>query len=183
MKEKELKKFRTLDLAYVGMSVALITVCSWISIPLAVPITLQTLAVCLVSGLFGAKRGTLAMLVYLILGLVGVPVFSQFKSGIGVLFGSTGGYLIGLLITALISGFAADKFKGQLWKTGLSMALGVLVCYAFGTLWFAYFYAKKNTPASLITILGWCVFPFIPFDAVKVIVAAALTIRLRRYVK
>lgn len=177
------KKFKTLDLAYLGMSVALIAVCSWISFPLAIPITLQTLAICLVSGLFGAKRGVIATLAYLIIGAIGLPVYAQFTSGIGVLFGPSGGYFIGFLFTALITGIAVEKCDGKFWKTALFMALGVLVCYAFGTAWFAFVYAKKNQPASLMNILGWCVFPFIPFDAAKVIVAAILTNRLRRFVK
>ncbi|MBR3149272.1 MAG: biotin transporter BioY [Eubacterium sp.] len=183
MEETKTKKFKTLDLAYTGLSVALLAVCSWISIPLAVPITLQTLGVCLVAGLFGLKRGTVSLLAYILLGAVGVPLFSNFKGGIGVLLGSTGGYIIGFVFTSLIVGFACEKWRGKPWVTAVSMIVGVLVCYAFGTAWFALVYAKKNTPASLVTILGWCVFPFIPFDIIKIIVASLLTKRLKRYVK
>ncbi|MBE6816298.1 MAG: biotin transporter BioY [Ruminococcaceae bacterium] len=183
MTEKNEKKFRTLDLAYVGLGVALIAVCSWISIPLTVPITLQTLGVCMIAGLFGLRRGTLATFVYLLLGTVGVPLFAQFTGGIGIITGPTGGYLIGFIFTALIVGFASDKWGEKLWAVILAMIGGVLVCYAFGTAWFAFVYAKSNEPASLVTILGWCVFPFIPFDAVKIIIAALLTNRLKRFVK
>ena len=183
MTENKQKKFKTLDLAYIGLSVALITVCSWISFPLTIPITLQTLGVCLVSGLFGAKRGTVSVIVYLILGAVGVPLFAQFTGGLGIITGPSGGYLIGFIFTALIVGFAADKWDGKLAAIIISMIIGVLVCYAFGTAWFAYIYAKKSQPASLLTILGWCVFPFIPFDAIKIIIAALLTNRLKKYIK
>ncbi len=181
--EKKKQKFKTLDLVYIGLSSALIAICSWIAIPLAVPITLQTLGICVVSGIFGAKKGTFSVLIYILLGAIGVPVFSGFKGGIGVLFGSTGGYIIGFVFTALIVGTVSDKTSGNLIKTAISMVLGVLVCYAFGTAFFAFVYAKTNEPASLGTILSWCVLPFLLPDAVKIIFAAVLTSRLKKYVK
>lgn len=177
------KKFKTIDLAYIGLSASLIAICSWISIPLAVPITLQTLGVCLVSGLFGAKRGTFATLIYILLGAIGVPVFSGFKGGIGVLFGSTGGYIIGFIFTALIVGIVSDKTKGKFWQVLLAMIGGVLVCYVFGTAWFAVVYAKTSEPASLLKILGWCVFPFLIPDAIKIALAAILSNRLKKFIK
>lgn len=178
----EKKKFRTLDLVYIGLSSALIAVCAWISIPLAVPFTLQTLGICLASALFGAKRGTLATVIYILIGAIGLPVFSGFKGGIGVLFGSTGGYIIGFIFTALIVGLVADK-TNKLWALIASMVVGVLVCYIFGTVWFAVVYAKTNEPASLATILGWCVIPFLIPDAVKIVIAGILTNRLKKFIK
>ncbi len=172
------------DIVFIGISAALIAVCSWISIPLpTVPITLQTMGVCLIAGLFGLKRGTLATAVYIALGALGVPVFSGFTGGVGIILGQTGGYIIGFIFTALIVGFASDKFKGRLLPLILSMVIGILVCYAFGTAWFAVVYAKSNEPASLLTILGWCVFPFLLPDAVKIAVAAVLANRLKKFVK
>lgn len=172
------------DIVFIGISAALIAVCSWISIPLpTVPITLQTMGVCLIAGLFGLKRGTLATAVYIALGALGVPVFSGFTGGVGIILGQTGGYIIGFIFTALIVGLASDKFKGRLLPLILSMVIGILVCYAFGTVWFAVVYAKSNEPASLLTILGWCVFPFLLPDAVKIAVAAVLANRLKKFVK
>lgn len=172
------------DIVFIGISAALIAVCSWISIPLpTVPITLQTMGVCLIAGLFGLKRGTLATVVYIALGALGVPVFSGFTGGVGIILGQTGGYIIGFIFTALIVGLASDKFKGRLLPLILSMVIGILVCYAFGTAWFAVVYAKSNEPASLLTILGWCVFPFLLPDAVKIAVAAVLANRLKKFVK
>ena len=179
MKENRLK---TTDLVYIGLSAALITVCSWISIPLSVPITLQTLGICLVAGLFGAKKGSAAVLIYILLGAIGVPVFSGFKGGIGVLFGSTGGYIIGFIFTALIVGMVANK-SDKLLMIIISMLGGVLVCYIFGTAFFAFVYAKENTPASLGTVLGWCVFPFIIPDIIKIVLAAMLTKKLKKFIK
>ena len=158
--ESKSKKLKTIDLVYVGLSAALIAVCAWISIPLTVPITLQTLGVCLVAGLLGWKRGTFATVIYILLGAIGIPVFSGFKGGIGVLFGATGGYIIGFIFTALIVGFVSDKWGEKLWIMLCAMVVGVLVCYVFGTAWFALVYARTSAPASLATILGWCVTPF-----------------------
>lgn len=185
MAQTEVKKktnSKITDMVYIGLSAAIIAVCSWISIPLTVPITLQTMGVVLISGLFGAKRGTLSTLLYILIGAIGVPVFSGFKSGFGVLLGSTGGYIIGFIFTALIVGIVSDK-TNKLWALILSMVVGILVCYAFGTAWFAVVYAKTNEPASLATILGWCVIPFLIPDAIKIALAAVLTNRLKKFVK
>lgn len=185
MAQTEVKKktnSKITDIVYIGLSAAIIAVCSWISIPLTVPITLQTMGVVLISGLFGAKRGTLSTLLYILIGAIGVPVFSGFKSGFGVLLGSTGGYIIGFIFTALIVGIVSDK-TNKLWALILSMVVGILVCYAFGTAWFAVVYAKANEPASLATILGWCVIPFLIPDAIKIALAAVLTNRLKKFVK
>lgn len=185
MVQTEVKKktnSKITDMVYIGLSAAIIAVCSWISIPLTVPITLQTMGVVLISGLFGAKRGTLSILLYILIGAIGVPVFSGFKSGFGVLLGSTGGYIIGFIFTALIVGIVSDK-TNKLWALILSMVVGILVCYAFGTAWFAVVYAKTNEPASLATILGWCVIPFLIPDAIKIALAAVLTNRLKKFVK
>ena len=177
------KKFKTNDLAYIGLSVALITVCSWISFPLTIPITLQTLGICLVCGLLGFKRGVISTLAYLLLGTLGIPVFAQFTGGIGIITGPSGGYLLGFILTAVIVGAVSDKHSGKLWALILAMVVGIIVCYAVGTVWFAVVYSKRNEPASVMTILGWCVFPFIPFDTVKIVIASLLTKRLKRYVK
>lgn len=178
------KKFKTIDIVYIGLFAALIAVCSWISIPLTVPITLQTMGVCLVSGLLGAKRGTITTVIYILLGLIGVPVFAGFSSGVSALFGPSGGYIIGFIFTALIVGSVSNKTNGKIIPLVISMAAGILVCYAFGTAWFAVVYAKQNdSPAAIGTILGWCVIPFLIPDAVKIAIAAILTNRLKRLIK
>lgn len=183
MDEKKSKKLKTIDLVYIGLSAALIAICSWISIPLAVPITLQTMGVCLIAGLFGTKRGVFATIIYILLGAIGVPVFSGFKGGIGALLGSTGGYIIGFIFTALIVGLVSDKAKGKLWAVVVAMVVGVLVCYVFGTAWFYFVYNNGDQTASLGVILGWCVTPFLIPDAIKICVAAILTNRLKKFVK
>ena len=176
--EKSKSKFKVIDLVYIGLSAALIAVCSWISIPLpTVPITLQTMGVVLIASLFGAKRGVIATVVYILLGAIGVPVFSGFSSGLGVIGGATGGYIIGFIFTALIVGITADK-TNKLWALVVSMIIGILVCYAF-----AIVYTNKGTPMGVGTILGMCVVPFLIPDAVKIVIAAVLTNRLKRFIK
>ena len=171
------------DLAYIGMFAALIAVCSWISIPTTVPFTMQTMAVFLAVGLLGGKRGTAAVLAYILLGAMGLPVFSGFKGGIGVLFGTTGGYIIGFLGSALLM-WAAEKLFGKKWWVLLiSMILGLLVCYAFGTVWFMQVYARNSGAVGIMTVLGWCVFPFIVPDLLKIAAAMFLTQVLSRAVK
>ena len=176
-------KFRTKDLAYIAVSVALTAICSWISIPTAIPFTLQTMAVFLSVGLLGGRRGSLAVLAYILLGLVGAPVFAGFSGGAGVLLRPTGGYIVGFLFTALLM-WAMERLPGRrLPMLGLSMVLGLLVCYAFGTVWFMAVYARDTGPISLTTALGWCVIPFIIPDLVKIGLALSLVSQLRRHVK
>ena len=170
------------SLCQIALFAAIIAVCSQIQIPLTVPFTMQTFAVFSALAILGGKNGTISILIYIALGAIGVPVFSGFKSGFGVLLGSTGGYIIGFIFTALIVGIVSDK-TNKLWALILSMVVGILVCYAFGTAWFAVVYAKTNEPASLATILGWCVIPFLIPDAIKIALAAVLTNRLKKFVK
>ena len=124
------RSFTTRDIATVAMGVALIGVCSWVSIPMTIPFTMQTFAVCLVTALFGLRRGMWTVLCYILLGAAGVPVFSGFKGGIGALLGTTGGYIVGFLFTALIVGLAVETRGRRLPVLIGSMVVGVLVCYA-----------------------------------------------------
>jgi biotin transport system substrate-specific component len=113
-------------LSYVALFAALIALCSWIAIPTTIPFTMQTFAIFAVLGLLGGRRGTLAILSYLLLGLCGLPVFSGFQAGIGVLLGSTGGYLIGFVIMGLIYWLLTKLFGTKTWIMALSMLLGLV---------------------------------------------------------
>lgn len=178
-------KIRTKDIAYIGVFVALMAICSWITIPspTGIDFTLQTLAIFLAVGVLGGKRGFIAVAAYLLLGLVGAPVFSGFSGGVGALLTPSGGYLVGFLFTALLM-WVMEKLLGQkVLILGLSMVLGLLVCYAFGTAWFVIAYPMGGEAVGLWTALGWCVFPYLPFDAAKIALALALSSQLRRHVK
>ena len=172
-------RLNTGDLALVALFAAVMAVCSWITVPAAVPFTLQTMGVFLAVGLLGGKRGTISVLVYLFLGAIGLPVFSGFAGGLGYMMGATGGYIIGFLFSALIMWFMEKAFGRDMKILILSMVLGLILCYAFGTAWFITVYSGSNGPIDLATALGWCVFPFIIPDAIKIAVACLLIRRLR----
>ena len=172
-------KLNTRDLAMIALCAALMAVCSWISIPAAVPFTMQTFGVFLAVGLLGGRRGSIAIAVYLLLGAVGAPVFSGFAGGLGYMLGATGGYIVGFLFSALAM-WAAEHLFGRSTKVlALSMAAGLLVCYAFGTAWFMTVYTKNTGAIGLATALGWCVIPYIIPDVIKIILALALCRKLR----
>lgn len=174
---------RILGLVYCALFAALIAICSWISIPTTIPFTLQTFAVCVTTALLGTKRGFLSVLVYILLGLVGMPVFAGFTGGVGILLGTTGGYIIGFLFTALAVGFLTDRFGKSVPVLAAAMVIGILICYAFGTAWFMLVYARTSGPIGLMTALGWCVIPYLLPDAVKIALAILIVNRMEKYVK
>ena len=181
--EKKKKKFKTLDLVYVALGAALISVCSWISIPTAVPFTMQTFAVFFVLSALGGKRGTISIMVYVFLGAVGVPVFAHFTSGIGVLLGNTGGYILGFIFTGIIYWLSVHFTGKKLWAEILALLVGLAVCYVFGTVWFMTVYVRANGPVSLAMVLTWCVIPFIIPDLIKLGLALTLARRLSPVLK
>jgi len=175
---KEKSSFSAVDVSFIAISIALTAVCSWISIPTTVPFTLQTFAVCLISALLGLRRGVTAVLGYILLGAIGAPVFAGFSGGPGVLMGVTGGYIVGFIFTALIVGGAAELFGRSLKVLIPAMALGIVFCYAFGTFWFIKVYTMGGSAITLATALSWCVLPYIPADASKIVLAALLCRRI-----
>ena len=174
---------KTLDMVYIALFAVLIAVCSWISIPTIVPFTLQTFAVFCALGLLGGRRGTISVLVYILLGAVGLPVFAGFTSGIGILFGTTGGYIIGFVFLALVYWLITKLLGNKPLAVVIAMLSGLLVCYVFGTAWFMVVYVQSSGAIGLATALGWCVIPFIIPDLVKIAFAAFLVKRLALHVK
>ena len=181
--EQTAKRFAPRDLTAIAACAALMAVCAWISIPTEPPFTLQTLAVFLTVGLLGGRRGTIAVGVYLLMGTVGLPVFSGFTGGLGALLGATGGYIAGFLTSALTM-WAAEYLLGRRPPVLLlSMVLGLLVCYALGTAWYMAVYARSAGPIGLALALGRCVVPFLVPDLCKISIAFGLTVRLRRQIR
>lgn len=175
------KRSDTRDLTYIALGAVLIAVCSWISVPTTVPFTMQTFAVFCVLSLLGGRRGIMAIVVYLLLGAAGMPVFSGFGGGFGVLLGTTGGYIVGFLFIGLIYALA-ERFLGKkLWVEAAALTLGLAVCYGFGTAWFMLVYARAGGAVGLMTALGWCVFPFIVPDLAKLALALLAARRMRAY--
>lgn len=177
------KKISTLDLVYIAVGAALLAVCAWISIPLTVPFTMQTFGVFFLLSALGGKRGTCSILVYILLGAIGVPVFAQFSSGLGILLGNTGGYILGFLLSGAIY-IVMTKLLGEKLPVRIAaLVLGLAVCYAFGTAWFMYLYTKANGAVTLGTVLSWCVIPFVIPDLVKLALAVVISARLKPVIK
>lgn len=170
---------KTYDMVYIGVFTVLIAVCSWISIPAAVPFTLQTFGVFMAVEVLGGKRGTMAVLVYILMGAVGIPVFAGFQGGIGVIFNTTGGYIVGFLCSALIMWAAESLFGKKPLVRLLSMAAGLIACYVLGTIWFMVVYGRTTGAVGLMTVLGWCVIPFIIPDLVKIGLAYVISRKIR----
>ena len=183
--EMAVPKMKTKDITYIGVFTALMAICSWISFPLPsrIPVTLQTFGIFLAAGVLGGRRGTLAVLAYLLLGLTGAPVLAEFSGGPGAYLTPSGGYLVGFLFAALVMWGMEALLGDRPWVLGVSMALGMLVCYAFGTVWFMAAYARSNGAVGLVTVLSWCVFPFLIPDGVKISLALLMSSLLRRHVR
>lgn len=182
MSSMEATRSKTYDMAYIAIFAVLMAICSWISIPMAVPFTLQTFGVFMAVGVLGGKRGSLAVLIYILLGAIGVPVFAGFSGGIGVILNTTGGYIVGFLFSALVMwGMEALLGRKPVIRI-ISMVVGLIVCYALGTAWFMVVYARNTGAVGLGTVLGWCVIPFIIPDLVKIALAFVLSRKIRKYV-
>ena len=175
------KESRVFSLAVTGLMAAVICVLGPLSIPLPgdlVPVSLGTLGVFLASVILGWKKGLIAVLIYLLIGFVGLPVFAGFTAGAGKLFGPTGGYLIGYIPTVLIAGFFADRFRGKKLMMLLGIILGTAVLYVFGSLWLSW-QAKMSIGAAF---MAGCV-PFIPADLVKAFIAVFLGDAISRAIR
>lgn len=164
------QKIKTKQMVLIALMTAVTCVLGPLSIPLPfspVPISLTNFAIFLAIFVLGMKNGTISFIIYLLLGAIGVPVFSSFRGGLQVLAGPTGGYLIGFIFLALIMGFALDHFDRKLVPTIIGMIIGMAVCYAFGTVWLA-----KLLSLSFKEGLMMGVIPYLAGDAAKIIIAA-----------
>ena len=179
----ETKKMKTLDMVYIALFACLMAICAWISIPGQIPFTLQTMGVFLAIGLLGGKRGTIAVLVYILMGAVGLPVFSGFAGGLGKLLGMTGGYIVGFLVSALLMWAMEALFGSKKWVLPVSMVVGLIACYAFGSAWFYFFYAANGEVKSVWGILLSCVIPYLLPDAAKAALSQLIVRRCGKYIK
>lgn len=164
------QKIKTKQMVLIALMTAVTCVLGPLSIPLPfspVPISLTNFTIFLAIFVLGMKNGTISFIIYLLLGAVGVPVFSSFRGGLQVLAGPTGGYLIGFIFLALIMGFALDHFDRKLVPTIIGMIIGMAVCYAFGTVWLA-----KLLSLSFKEGLMMGVIPYLAGDVAKIIIAA-----------
>ncbi|MDQ1582004.1 MAG: biotin transport system substrate-specific component [Microbacteriaceae bacterium] len=159
------------DAVLVVAGAALTAALAQVAVPLwPVPITGQTLAVLLVGGSLGALRGTLSMVLYAVLGIVGLPVFSDASHGWGVVAGPTGGYIIGFIVAAGLTGWLAQRSWDRRFLAGmLSFLAGSAVVFAFGLPWLA-----VSLGLNLEQTLQAGLYPFIIGGIIKAVIAAAV---------
>ena len=171
---------RTRDIVFIAIFTVLMSVCAWISIPTVIPFTMQTFAVFLTLNFLGGKKGTISICIYLLLGIMGLPVYSNGTAGIGVIMGTAGGYMLGWIFAGLII-WLLEKIIGiKLWAQALSMLVGLVVCYVTGTVWFMTVYGKTTGAVGVWAALTWCVIPFIIPDLVKLGLALWVSQRLKK---
>lgn len=170
------------DMTDIALCAALLVVCAWMTIPFTVPFTMQTFGVFLSVGLLGRKRGTFAVLIYMLLGLVGLPVFSGFQGGPGVLLGITGGYIVGFLPGAWVMGSLQRVLGHSFRRMILAMGLGLLICYGFGTIWYVWVYMRGGG-AQCIAAMQSCVLPYLLPDCGKICLAAVVVRRVRPFLR
>jgi len=177
------RAFSTKEMVLTAMLTAVMAVCSWISVPAEIPFTLQTFAVFCAVGLLGGRNGLFSILVYILLGAIGIPVFAGPSGGIGIILGNTGGYIVGFVFIALICWLTEKLFGSGLIVRIISMLIGLAVMYAFGTAWYIFLYTKNTGDVSLIQVMKWCVTPFVIPDLLKLALAVVLTDRIKKYAK
>ncbi|MEE1043492.1 MAG: biotin transporter BioY [Clostridia bacterium] len=166
---------KTKKLVYCALFAAIISVASQISVPVQpIPINAGLFAVLLCGGMLGKKYGTISVVVYILLGIIGAPVFAGFRGGLGVLAGPTGGYVFGYAIVAFVTGMVCENTK-KVKYTIPFMMLSVVLCYIVGTMWFCI-----TTGNDFVSALSMCVIPFIPWDILKVVLASMV---IKRYIK
>lgn len=163
------------DMTRCGVLAAVLAVCAWLSVPLGdQAVSLQSFGVFLALGVLGGRGGTATVLVYLLMGAAGLPVFSGFRGGVAVLLGPTGGYLWGFLAAGVVYWLLEKRMKP--W---LNAALGMVLVYIYGTAWYYYMYA----PGALWPVVLTCVVPYLIPDGLKIILALTLSEKLSRLVR
>ena len=170
------KKLTTYQMAVTAVMAAVLCVLGPLTVPIgAIPISLANFVICLAAWLLGPRFGTLSVAIYLVIGLVGVPVFSGYGAGIAKVAGPTGGYLVGYLLLAFIGGLVIEKSKGQPVLSALGLIAGDAACYVLGTAWFVF-----QMQCELSYALAVCVYPFIALDLAKIVVSCIVGALLRK---
>ncbi len=172
------QKISTYQIALIGIMSAITCILGPLSIPIPfslVPISFTNLAIYFTVFILGWKRGTISYLIYMLIGLVGLPVFSGFAGGPGKLFGPTGGYLIGFIFMALIAGFFIEKFNGKVSMYVLGLILGTAVAYLLGTTWLSY-----QAHLTFLQALMAGVVPYLIGDGIKIAIAVIVGPKLKK---
>lgn len=176
---KTKQKITTYQMALIGLMAAVTCIFGPLSIQLpgGVPLSLTNLVIYLTVFILGWKKGTISYCIYMVLGIIGLPVFSGFVGGLGKVAGPTGGYLLGFIFLAMISGYFVEKFPGKSYMYVIGMLVGTIVDYILGTAWF-----MAQTHMALGAALAACVFPFFIGDAIKIAIATLIGPSIRKQV-
>ena len=165
------------DLAYIALGTALMCVLSPISIPIGIiPISLATLVVYLIGCLLSPLKATLSVVLYIIIGLCGLPVFSKYQAGFTVLAGPTGGFILGYVLGVLLQSLFVTKFKEKKAAYIIGIIFSTIIIYAFGLIWFM---IVTNGKYTFQQAMASCVYPFIPGDLIKLVIAVSVSYKLR----
>lgn len=189
MNKHQKRLFETIDLIMIPMFAIVIAITGMLSIPSVVPFTMQTMGIFLTLLVLGGFKGTISILIYILLGAFGLPVFSGFSSGIGALAGPTGGYIIGFLFIGFAYHLIEPKTSSrqnqqknkQPFRRIAALLLGLFFCYAFGTLWFVKLHTGSISIKSIISAISVCVLPFVLPDLLKLWIAVALSSRIKKF--
>lgn len=166
-------------IAVTAITAAILCIFSPFSLPIgAVPVSLATFAICLISCITPWKQSVAAVTIYILLGACGLPVFSGFTGGFQQIAGLTGGFIIGYIPCSFIVSFFINKYQDKKFVYPLSMIIGFFACYFMGTVWYS-----LQTDTDFIAALTVCVLPFIIGDTVKITVATTLGIMLKNRLK
>lgn len=169
------------QMALLGLMTAILCMIAPFSVPIPgnlVPISMGTFGVYLISSLIGRKKGVLCVFLYLMLGMVGIPVFAGWSGGFHKLAGPTGGYLIGYLFIAFFTGLAAERFQKKISLYSLGMVIGTIICYAFGTIWLSI-----QNATGIFETFSVAVLPFLPGDLIKIIAVVLILYPLKKSVR
>lgn len=182
-KTASLKKGRmtTAQMTVTALMTAVLCIFGPMALPIPVspvPISLTNLVLYFMVYILGMKGSLMSFGLYLLLGAAGLPVFSGFAGGLGKLAGPTGGYLLGFIFMTLAAGFMVERFPDRIFLHGIGMAVGTAICYLFGTVWLA-----EQMSLTFTAALGVGVIPYLPGDAVKILLAVILGLKLRKAVR
>jgi biotin transport system substrate-specific component len=164
------------DIVLVGAGAALVSLSAQLTIPMVpVPITGQTLAVLLVGASLGAARGAISLALYAVLGIVGLPVFSDGAHGFEIIGGATGGYIIGFIFAAALTGWLAQReWDHKILKAIAAFGAGTVVTFAFGLPWLGFWLGANGYPNDLNSVLASGLYPFIVGGIIKAVLAAGI---------
>lgn len=177
------RKGKAYEVTEIAMFVVILIICSWISIPTVIPFTMQTFAIFLAICVLGGKKTSMVVFIYLLMGSIGLPVFSGFCGGAGCLVGNTGGFLVGFFIASLVI-WGLEHIVGlNSWIRWIQMTVCIMICYFIGVVWYMAITQIPFYSETVMPIISVYVLPFVIPDGIKMILAYYLSKRIKIIIK